>query len=85
MRLDVRCGVLDGGKPCSNKVGAIKRRDLDFAHGVVSFDPLRWEERFYSCPKHGALQIHDQNLSYRALNPSRRDIIARSVRRLGDA
>jgi hypothetical protein len=84
VKIDVRCGVSDGGKPCRNKLGAIEREDLDFAHGVVTFDRLRWEERHYVCPKHGAMQVLDEDLLHRALNPSRRVIVARSVLRMGD-
>jgi len=83
VKIDVRCGF-GGGKPCGNKVGTIPRDDLDFANGVVTFDRLRWEERHYSCPKHGALQVHDEDLLHPALNPGRRDIIARSVTKMSE-
>lgn len=84
MKITVRCGVLDGGKPCGNELGAITREDLDFAHGVFTFAPLRWEERHYVCDKHRGLQIHDQDLTHLALNPSPPVIMARSVRRMGE-
>jgi hypothetical protein len=77
VKLPVRCGVLDGGKPCGRKLGTIERDTLP---GL----PLRWEERHYVCPKHGAMQIHEQDLLHRTLNPSRRVLMARSVLRMGD-
>jgi hypothetical protein len=85
VKITVRCGVFDGGKPCRNEVGQIERRgfpDLWFRGG--NYEGLRWEERHYECLKHGELQVHDEDLLRRALNLSRRDIIARSVRRMGD-
>jgi hypothetical protein len=82
VKITVRCEVLDGGKPCGNKVGAIARDDLDFARGVVTFERLRWEERHYVCPDHGQLQVLDEDLLRRALNPSRPVIMARSVSRM---
>jgi hypothetical protein len=66
------------------ELGTIKRRgfpDLWFRDGDYG---LRWEERHYVCRKHGAMQIHEEDLLRRALNPSRRDIMARSVLRMGD-
>ena len=87
MKIDVRCGVSDGGKPCRRKVGMIERRGfpgpLWFRSGN-DYDGLRWEERHYSCGKHGALQVHDEDLLHRALNPGRRWIVARSGLRMGD-
>ena len=85
MKIDVRCGVLDGGKPCRKIIGTIKRQgfpDPWFRNG--NYDVLRWEERHYVCDKHGPMQVHDEDLLHRALNPSRRDIIARSVTKMGD-
>jgi hypothetical protein len=77
VKITVRCGVLDGGKPCGKELGAIEREDLDFANGVFTFERLRWDERFYRCLKHGPLQIHDEDLLHRALNPRRPVIMAR--------
>lgn len=77
MKITVRCGVSDGGKPCGNELGAIPREDLDFAHGVFTFERLRWEERHYECDKHGPVQVHDEDLLRRALNPRRPVIMAR--------
>jgi hypothetical protein len=84
VKITVRCGVLDGGKPCGNDVGTIPRGDLDFAHGVVTFDRLREEERHYVCDKHRDLQVHDQDLLRLALKPNPPVIMARSVRRMGE-
>lgn len=72
MKIHVRCEV------CRKLLGAIPRDDLDFAHGVVTFDRLRWEERFYTCPDHGPMQVHDEDLTRLALNPSRPVIMARA-------
>ena len=79
MKITVRCGVFDRGKPCGREVGTIRREDLDFAEGVVNFGRLRWEERHYVCPKHGAMQVHDEDLLHLALKPSPPVIMARSV------
>lgn len=84
MKITVRCGVLDGGKPHGNDVGTILRDDLDFAHGVVTFDRLREDERHHVCGKHGALQVHDEDLLHLALKPNPPVIMARSVRRIGE-
>ena len=69
-----------------NKLGAIERESFPdlFYRGQNDYDGLRWEERHYTCPKHGALQVHDQDLLHAALNPKRRRIMARSVLRMGD-
>lgn len=83
MKITIRCGAFDGGKPCGNRLGMIEREDLDFARGFVTFDRLRWEERHYDCLKHGAMQIHDEDLLRLALNPSPPVIMARSVLRMG--
>jgi hypothetical protein len=53
-----------------NNVGTIIRGPGWF-RGVNDYDGLRWEERFYECRKHGALQVHDEDLLRRALNPER--------------
>jgi hypothetical protein len=58
------------------KLGTIERKEAS--------GPLRWEERHYVCPKHGAVQVHEQDLLHAALNPSRRRIMARSVLRMGE-
>jgi hypothetical protein len=80
VKITVRCGAFDRGKPCGRKLsGTIEREDLDYAKGVVTFDRLRWEERHYTCPKHGAMQVHDEDLLRLAMNPSRPVIMARSV------
>lgn len=84
MKITVRCGVLDGGKPHSKEIGHIERDDLDFANGVVTFDRLREEERHYVCDKHRELQIHDEDVLRLALNPSPPVIMARSVLRMGE-
>jgi hypothetical protein len=83
VKITVRCGAFDGGKPCGNKVGAFARDDLDFARGVVTFDRLREGERYYDCPDHGKLQIHNEDVLRLALNPSPPVIMARSVLRMG--
>ena len=82
MKITVRCGVSDGGKPCRRKLGTIER-DTPWFRGGNDYDGLLWEERHYPCPKHGAMQVHDEDLVRRALNPSRRWIVARSVLRMG--
>lgn len=79
MKITVRCGVLDRGKPHGREIGAFSREDLDFARGVFTFEMLRWEERHYTCPKHGAMQVHDEDLLRLALKPSPPVIMARSV------
>jgi hypothetical protein len=40
-----------------------------------SFERLRSEERHYVCPKHGAVQIHEQDLLHRALLDLRRPLL----------
>jgi hypothetical protein len=78
VKLTVRCGVSDGGKPCGHKVGAIDKPGfpgpLWFRGG--DYDGLQWEERHYRCPKHGALLVHEEDLLRRALNPRRPVIMA---------
>jgi hypothetical protein len=79
VKIDVRCGF-GGKKPCGNWVGEIPRDDLDFARGVVTFDRLRWDERNYTRPAHGALQVYDEDLLRLALRPRKRySIMATSV------
>lgn len=83
MKIDIRCGMSDGGGPHGKELGAIQRQDLDFAAGRFTFQRLRWDERDYTCDKHGALQIHDEDLLRLALKPRKRySIMARSVRRM---
>jgi hypothetical protein len=69
-----------------NKLGTIEREGFPgpewFRGG--NYEGLRWEERHYTCPKHGPVQVHEADLLHAALNPSRRRIMARSVRRLGE-
>jgi hypothetical protein len=78
VKLPVRCGVLDGGKPCRAQLGKIDRPGFPgpewFRDG--NYERLRWEERHYVCSKHGAVQVHEEDLLRRALNPSRRVILA---------
>jgi hypothetical protein len=83
VKITVRCGVFDGGKPCRRKLGTIER-DTPWFRSGNDCDGLLWEERHYSGPKHGAMQVHDEDIVRRALNPSRRWIVARSVLRMGD-
>lgn len=78
MKITVRCGVFDGRKPCGRNLGTIKRKGFPENH-----DGLLWEERHYTCLKHGALQVHDEDLLRLALNPSPPVIMARSVLRMG--
>ena len=78
MRITVRCGVFDGGKPHGSELGTIIRGPGWF-RGANDYDGLRWEERFYECPKHGALQVHGENLLHAALNPDRHVIMATRV------
>ena len=78
MTITVRCGATDGGKPCGNNVGEIERTGLPENYGLL------WEERHYTCPKHGALQVHEQDLLRLALNPLPPVIMARSVLRMGE-
>jgi hypothetical protein len=83
VKLTVRCGVFDGGKPCGNSVGAIERDGFPgpqwFKGG--NYDRLRWEERHYACDKHGDLQIHDEDLLHLALKPRKRySVMATRVR-----
>jgi hypothetical protein len=85
VKITIRCGALDGGKPHGNEVGQIERDgfpDLWFRGG--NYDGLRWEERHHTCPKHGELQIHDEDVLRLALNPSPPVIMARSVLRMGE-
>ena len=60
--------VPDGGRPHGRELGTIERDD-PWWRGSNDFDRLRWEERFYTCPKHRELQIHDEDLLRLALNP----------------
>jgi hypothetical protein len=69
--------VSDGGKPCGRKVGTLDKSgfpDEWFRNG--NYDRLTDEERHYHCPKHDALQIHEEDLLRRALNPGRRRLTA---------
>jgi hypothetical protein len=83
LKIDVRCGVFDGGKPCGNSVGTIERDGFPgpqwFKGG--NYESLRWEERHYACDKHGDLQIHDEDLLQLALKPRKRySVMATRVR-----
>lgn len=90
MKIIVRCGAGDGGKPCGGKLGTIELEGFPgpewFRDG--NYDRLAWEERHYVCPKHGAMQVHEAELLHLALiaggRPNRRMIMARSVLRMGD-
>jgi len=84
VKITVRCGASNGGRPHGRKLGETKRHDLDFAHGVVTFDRLRWEERHYECTDHGAMQVHDEDLLRLALKSNPPVLMARSVRRMGE-
>jgi hypothetical protein len=81
VKITVRCGVLDRGKPCGRKIGSIERKGFPgpewFRDG--NYDRLAWEERHYDCPKHGAMQVHEADLLHLALKPRRRVIVATSV------
>jgi hypothetical protein len=50
---------------------------------------LRWNERHYVCPDHGALQVHEEDLLHRALyvggRKPRTVIMAKRVRADGTA
>jgi hypothetical protein len=59
----------------------IDRKELP---GAGNLEALLWEERHYVCPKHGAMQVHEQDLLRLALNPSPPVIVARSVLRMGE-
>jgi hypothetical protein len=81
VKIDVRCGF-GGGKPCGNKVGTIEREGfpgpLWFRGG--NYERLRWEERDYTCDKHGALEVYEEDLLRLALKPRKRySIMATSV------
>jgi hypothetical protein len=76
----------DGGRPCGRELGPqIDRRGFPgpewFRDG--NYDRLSWEERHRSCPKHGPMQIFDEDLLRRALNPEPPVIMARSPRQIG--
>jgi hypothetical protein len=78
VKITVRCGVSDGGRPCGRTLGAIAREGFagpEWFRGG-DYDGLEWWERQYECPKHGTLQIHDEDLLRRALNPKRPVIMA---------
>jgi hypothetical protein len=79
VKITVRCGV----KSCRKELGTFEREDLDFAHGVFTFERLREEERHYECDKHGPMQILDEDLLRLALNPSPPVIMARSPAWMG--
>jgi hypothetical protein len=73
VKITIRCGVSDGGKPCGRNLGAIESEGFpgpEWFHGG-NYDRLRWDERHYVCPRHGAVQIHEEDLLRRALNPAR--------------
>lgn len=76
MKLTVLCGVKD--ESCRSKLGAINVPGFPgpewYRDG--NFERLRWDERHYVCPKHGALMIHEEGLLRRALNPGRPVIMA---------
>ena len=76
MRITVLCGVAD--ESCRRKLGTIQPEGFPgpewFRGG--NYDRLRWDERHYVCPKHGALQIHEEGLLRRSLNPGRPVIMA---------
>jgi hypothetical protein len=84
VKLTVLCGVSDGGEPCRKEIGAIWLEGFpDHWFRGGNFDPLSSEERHHRCPKHGAMQIHEEDLLRRALNPGRLVIMARSPRQMG--
>lgn len=86
MKLPVRCGVLDGGRRHMAPLGDIDRPGFPgpkwYRNG--DYQRLRGEERDYVCPKHGAVQIHEEDILHEALKPGpprrRHVILARSVR-----
>lgn len=83
MRLHVRCGVMDRGKPHGIELG--EPIDVpgfpDQWYRAGNYERLRWENRFWNCPKHGALQIHEADLLRRALNPRKPVLLATDPRK----
>jgi hypothetical protein len=74
VKITIRYGVFDGGKPCGREVGSLDIPGFpgpEWFRGVGDYDRLQWDERHYVCPKHGALQIHEEDLLHKALNPGR--------------
>jgi hypothetical protein len=73
MRLTVRCGVTDGGRPCGNELGTIDRPGFPGAEWWRggNYDRLTWEERFWECPSHGTVELDDSELRIRALKMGR--------------
>jgi hypothetical protein len=83
VKITVRCGVSDRGKPCGRELGAkIQREGFPgpqwFRDG--DYERLRWEERHRTCPKHGAVQVREEDLLRLALNPEPPVIMAKLVR-----
>jgi hypothetical protein len=72
MKITIRCGVSDGGKPHGQKIGEIDRPGFPgprwFRGG--DYDGLRLAERQHACPKHGAVYIHNEDLLRLALKPN---------------
>jgi hypothetical protein len=73
VKLWVRCGELDGGKQCGLELDTI---DVPGFPGPVwfrggNYERLRPEERFFECPQHGPVQIHETDLLNRSLKTGR--------------
>lgn len=82
MKLHVHCGVLYRGKPHGVELRTIDVPGFpgDEWYRGGNYERLRWEDRFYNCPKHGTLQIHEADLLHRALNPRKPVLLATDPR-----
>lgn len=88
MKLPIRCGVLDGGTPCLRPLGEIELPGFPGDEWLRNFKGLRWDERDYVCPKHRAVQIHEQDVMHAALTDGtkrRRVLLARGPLRVDES
>jgi hypothetical protein len=71
MKLPVVCGIKDGGKTCFVELGVIDLPGFPSSSWYQDgrYQRLKWDERDYDCPKHGALQIHEVDVLHEALRP----------------
>jgi hypothetical protein len=83
VKITVRCRVPDGGRPCGKEVGTIDRPGFSGSEWYRD-SRLRWEERHHVCPKHGALQVHEEDMLRLTLNPDPPVIMAPRSGRIGD-
>jgi hypothetical protein len=85
VKLPVVCGVKDGaGKTCMKDLGEIDLPGFPSSSWYRNgeYQRLRWDERDYDCPKHGAVQIHEVDVLHEALRPGppRRQRVLRAKR-----